>query len=323
MTELTINIPERWGPSWAPLASTEMGDSNPFEDHLPDHLTQEVTPSCPIVVKELPSNEKNQISHLQSFTQEIPPLSTRAIVKMTLLESIPSTAIVLITACFRTSVAEHAVPFMMLVSQISIQILWKVEVKELLLDPNLKNYPMIKLAKKMDPYIKAMLFTTFSYAFLEELIHECGHLIASSLLFTNSHPTIRLHLLGGITYYEDSPLSSVGSKIGFDNSIVLRAASGSIISVIVSLAYLITHHQIKHHHPEISRYLICMIVFTLIHHIWYALSTFYQTSDNPMYSRHDFINLSAHGIHPLISVIAILAVPLTYQIGYELYKLVR
>lgn len=253
--------------------------------------------------------------------QSIPHISTKEIVKKTLLESSISVVILAVNACFITSIAGVVVLSTLLTTQIILQILWRVCSPEVLASPDYDNDKLVQVVKKIHHYICPLLFSVFSYSFLGTLIHEYGHAIASSLLFTNSHPTITLNANGGgLTSYTRSPLSSLGSKIGQSNSIALRSASGCIISVIVALAFMVIGDQIKKRCPEVNRYLSCMATLTIVYHITYALSALYTPVIDPMNTPHDFITLAAYGIHPLVSVVTIVALPLIYTLGHKLYK---
>lgn len=141
------------------------------------------------------------------------------------------------------------------------------------------------------------------------LVHEAGHAFTVHLLYQNARTKIEIFpLKGGVTWYWAGPLSKVGEFFGQKYCHLIFSAAGPAAAIFIATIDLGLSHYFKQEHPELHRYFLCAAISSIAQHILYALSAL--LAKNPR-SEHDFIQLwKLGGIHPLLSVICIVALPI-------------
>lgn len=140
------------------------------------------------------------------------------------------------------------------------------------------------------------------------LVHEAGHAIAAVALYQNARPTIEVFpLTGGVTRFSVGSLTKIGEFFGRKWTSVIVSAAGPAIAIIAASLNLGLSHYYAKENPELHRYFLCMSIASIAQHVLYALSALWEK--NP--SGHDFIKLwKVGGIHPLFSVVGLIALPL-------------
>lgn len=162
------------------------------------------------------------------------------------------------------------------------------------------------------------LITSYDFSILHTLtsnvlIHEAGHAVAALAVYQNPDPKISVFpFTGGETSYQYSPLSSLGKYLGISTSKALVSAAGTGFGVILGAALIGISHSLKKEHPRLSLYLLCSGIMSVAQHVLYALSALWEAS--PI-AGHDFVSLWKYGIHPLISVICIIALPVFIKLA--------
>ncbi len=158
-------------------------------------------------------------------------------------------------------------------------------------------------------YLCPISFTILDTTTRAVLIHEGGHALAASLLYQNARPTIEIFpLKGGVTTYWPRMLSNLGLYFGSKKADLIISAAGPAAGILTATIDLGLAHCVRKKHPELHRYLVCTAAMNIFQHSIYALSAFFET--NP-FSGHDFFHLwKGGGIHPIVSVISMVALPL-------------
>ena len=151
------------------------------------------------------------------------------------------------------------------------------------------------------------------------VIHEGGHYLAASLLFRGSRPRITLNhpFLGGSTAFSTYRLTPLGSLFGNHSSRLIIAAAGVAAELAVSIVEMGIDHFQSGKRPQLCKYLYASAIATITNAALYALSALLNPDPS---SGHDFAQLAAGGIHPLLATAVILAVPYAAKRAMEYYK---
>ena len=166
-------------------------------------------------------------------------------------------------------------------------------------------------------WLSPSLFATAT-SDVHTLIHESGHAMAANLLLVKPTPKIEVFpFVGGVTSYRVIGPSSLGKKIGIDNIQPIVAAAGPAVSLAASSAMLYGGLSLLNSSPEEGRILIVSAMIDFLSHLIYAISTFFASPAN---FSHDFVCLWAAGIHPAVSITAIVALPILIIGGYHFFK---
>ncbi len=171
------------------------------------------------------------------------------------------------------------------------------------------------------PATAAKLIPPLTFGLLYEitantLVHEGGHYAAAISTFANSHPEIVIDgLTGGKTFLNlGRAFTSFGKFLGPANSMILIWAGGALAAMVLATIAIITGLKLREKHPEISKYMLVAGAFSVVQHVVVALSAL---TSNPLGGAgNDFLFLWGYGIHPLISVICLIAIPTIALIGY-------
>lgn len=177
-------------------------------------------------------------------------------------------------------------------------------------------------AHRKDRVYLASFFCPATFALIDYqargiVTHEAGHTLAALALYRNPRPTLTVTpYQGGLTSYFPQHLSTLGQKVGEKAANLIVTGAGAGISLIFSTIALAFSRKYRESHPEASRYLLATAITNIAAHIFYALSAFWTSKKD---LAHDFISLWAGGIHPIVSIIAMVAIPLIVRGGMLLY----
>ncbi len=166
-------------------------------------------------------------------------------------------------------------------------------------------------------YIAPLNFSILDSTTRDLVIHEGGHLVAASLLYKNAQPEIIVRpFQGGATSFWTNGLTKLGQFFGEKGSRLIVAGAGPAAAVLVNSAHIGIAHAIRKTHPNLSRYLKVTAIISLVGHIFYALSALTPKNHMPA---HDFVALRAGGIHPVASIVAMVALPIIVKLGLCAY----
>ncbi len=172
-------------------------------------------------------------------------------------------------------------------------------------------------AQRLENFICPTAFVFSSYLTGPgTLIHEGGHAIASHMVYKNPVPNISVDSGGGKTSFFTNELTSFGNNLGKEGSSMFVSAAGAGIWVLISAGAMFMSHKWRKTHPELSRYLLMTVIISIFHHVVYAISALTASMQD---KSHDFVNLWLGGVHPLVSVICMIAIPLLVKGGMILY----
>lgn len=153
------------------------------------------------------------------------------------------------------------------------------------------------------------------------VIHEGGHALAASALYKNANPKITvMPLQGGVTTFWINGLTKVGKFFGEKGSRLIVAGAGPAAAVLADTIHIGVAHVIRKTHPTLSSYLKITAIISLIGHVMYALSALSIKQQMP---GHDFVALWMGGIHPVASIVAMVALPLIVKLGLCAYDHIR
>lgn len=139
----------------------------------------------------------------------------------------------------------------------------------------------------------------------QALIHESGHAAAATLVYKKPGVSIALMPFSwGCTKYRNG-LNPLGEKMGALAASFFVIASGPSLALLVSSALLTTGLAIKKNLPQFGKYLITWALVDFAGHARYACSGMRGTQ--PM---HDFVRLSRLGLHPIVAIVGMIAVPI-------------
>ncbi len=150
------------------------------------------------------------------------------------------------------------------------------------------------------------------------LIHETGHTMAAFAVYKNPRPLIEIKpFCGGMTEFYKTSLSPFGKKIGPVAATCLVIASGPGFTLLVSAAILIIGFAIKEKYPHFAKYLIAWSLLDFGNHAHYAYTALYTAPSN---LSHDFVHLKIFGLHPVVAMIGIIAIPVIITAGAYLLQ---
>lgn len=181
-----------------------------------------------------------------------------------------------------------------------------------------------KFAARMETavdHICPITFATIDSNTRDLVTHEAGHALATYAVYKNPMPSITIQATqpfsaGGVTRFYPGQLTGFGEKIGRTNASSLVAAAGPAMSLTFSCVNLVVAHKIKDSHPRLSLYFLAAAITSIAQHVLYALSALWMTGGD---LGHDFIRLWAGGVHPIISAITLIAIPLLVKGALLLY----
>jgi hypothetical protein len=167
----------------------------------------------------------------------------------------------------------------------------------------------LQFAHSFLQYLCPISFTILDITTRDVLVHESGHALTAMALYQNARPTIEVFPLeGGVTRYSAGPLTKLGEFFGRKISGVIVSGAGAAFSILFATVNIGLAHHFKQDHPELHRYLLCAAISSIAQHVFYALSALWEKRPS---SGHDFVKLwRVGGIHPVISVICMVALPL-------------
>jgi hypothetical protein len=155
----------------------------------------------------------------------------------------------------------------------------------------------------------------------EVLMHEAGHALAANILIKKPQTQISIFpLQGGQTSYRLGALSKVGEFFGRANTKLIIAAAGPALSILTATVGLGASLALRNSNPELSRYLSTMSIDSIVQHVFYALSALWTSVAQ---KGHDFLQLMAGGIHPIIAAISMIALPIIVRIGFFIYDKIK
>lgn len=165
-------------------------------------------------------------------------------------------------------------------------------------------------------YLAPISFTVLDSTTRDVVIHEAGHAAAAALLYKGAKPqiTIMPHQ-GGMTSFWVNGLTKIGRIFGEKGSRLLIAGAGPAAALLADSIQIGVAHVVRKSHPTLSRYLKITAIFSLIAHTMYAFSAFTATK----IVGHDFAVLWAGGIHPMVSIVSIVGLPIIVKLGLCAY----
>ncbi|MCE5315854.1 MAG: hypothetical protein LLG04_00645 [Parachlamydia sp.] len=185
---------------------------------------------------------------------------------------------------------------------------------------NSLNYRVCKATQTICNYLAPISFSILDSTTRDVVIHEAGHAAAASLLYQNAKPQITVNpLQGGMTSYWVNGLTKTGRFFGEKGSRLIVAGAGPAAAVLADTIQIGVAHVVNKSHPTLSRYLKITAIFSLIGHTFYAFSAFTATK----IVGHDFAVLWAGGINPIVSIIAMVGLPIIVKLGLCAYDHIR
>jgi hypothetical protein len=234
-------------------------------------------------------------------------------------EIAPDTFRELVATCFMTAVtcvfvAEVAIPTLIItaVSSVAGGILVRAFVAVIMRSPQFLNLPKPIQDRYSEalPYINPYFFCLFDLMTRSTLVHEAGHFLAGHILVQNPNSSIEIFpLKGGVTWITKGRATNCGAFLGKTNSDLLLSAAGPFAGTLLALLDLGIAHKIKDTNQDLRKTLIMSAIFNVTNHALYAISALWENTPG-----HDFKKLWKVGnIHPITSVICIIALPLFFQ----------
>jgi hypothetical protein len=201
-----------------------------------------------------------------------------------------------------------------------INLLSKETIKKILGEESRISKPLLKINRTINDYVPTLL-NCFNFHYIHSLVHEYGHYLAIRY-FDTRMATIGLSPLGGgSTQPEDSLFQKIfqnyKNALGFPpiykSSVI---AAGPLFQIIFATSGIAASHFQKSIH-ELSRFLKMTSCLSILHSLEYAYSA---VDASGKYQNGDFAIIHRQlGIHPYISMIGIVALPLLVKSGLVLY----
>ena len=274
---------------------------------------------------------KTQPKLKQTPAQEFKTKLIKEIVKKSLIELAVSLAFTVATCFFVATPIGMATLFICAIAAIAINILLRsigaFSLYNLFL---LKHNNSTSAQEKKQLYNNLYIYQFFApltFSLLVDsqtrslLVHEGGHALATKILVKNPRPHITINPgEGGVTSYRLGALTKIGEFFGRANAKLIIAGAGTALSITTATLGLATSFALRKTNPELSRYLNIMAIDSVAEHVFYALSALWTATTQ---KGHDFIQLMAGGVHPVVSVVAIVALPLIVRIGFLIYDRVK
>jgi hypothetical protein len=164
--------------------------------------------------------------------------------------------------------------------------------------------------------LRAKVFCYFDQYTRDLVTHEMGHAIAFKAFYEGT-PKITIHPFGNgqTTVLNYTGLTKLGKALGDKRCDLISAGAGTGLSLLFALGNIAISHAVRKEHPELSTYLLTMAITSIAIHAMYALSGLYKQN-----ASHDFGAMAAMGVHPLVAAAAIVAIPLIFKLGLEIYS---
>lgn len=173
-------------------------------------------------------------------------------------------------------------------------------------------------------YLEPLVFSSRIDAKTRDLIvHEGGHALAAKILIKN--PSTRITLFPaenrGLTTYRVGALTQIGEFFGRAKSKLIIAAAGPALAVVTATVGFAASLALRKSKPELSRYLKVMSIDSISRHVFIALSALLAATKDQ--KGHDFVQLMAGGVHPIVGAISMIALPLIVRIGFFIYDKIK
>ncbi len=110
----------------------------------------------------------------------------------------------------------------------------------------------------------------------------------------------------GSTTWITGKYTAFGKLLGPLNSRLLIAAAGPLVAICFAAIGIIVALQLGEKYPDLSKSIFFSSNFSIVGHVSYALSAF---AADPKDLAHDFVMLWRCGLHPLVSVMSLIAIP--------------
>lgn len=171
----------------------------------------------------------------------------------------------------------------------------------------------LKMSKIVVEIFCPIVYTQIDTTTRSLLTHEAGHALAALAFYKNANPKISIYpgsiwtpfwTFTGDTSWNgsNSSLTTLGKLVGRNAANLICVAAGTGLAIISSISGLIIARKCEESHPELSRYCLVSSISTIAQHILYALSVFWESHPR---SIHDFMQLWAGGIHPVLAAFTI------------------
>lgn len=170
------------------------------------------------------------------------------------------------------------------------------------------------IALWIEQYAPAFVFSIHDFFTKGVLLHEAGHFLSAKLLFNTRAKIVFYPFEKAVTKHVMRQLTGIGTYFGRKISTAIVCSAGAGLSVITSSIQLIAAHCFKQSRPELARYMQMSALMNIFNHAAYVLSACWESlATKP---GHDFLLLQKiAGISPIVSLIAVIALPLIVQAG--------
>jgi hypothetical protein len=163
-------------------------------------------------------------------------------------------------------------------------------------------------------WLSPTLFHLGSLHNVQVIGHEAGHVLALHALLKNPQPQVRLiPFFGGSTSFRVKEATALGQWIGKDWIMPLVSAAGPLLSLSLSTLGLLFGLSHLKSYPDTSR---CLIVASLVDFLIHTLYAFSALWIDPTNFANDFVALWSVGIHPLVPIFLMVAVPILILKSY-------
>lgn len=166
----------------------------------------------------------------------------------------------------------------------------------------------------IENYAPPLIFSLHDFSTRGLLFHEAGHFFSVKILFDTRAKIVFHPFSQMVTKHSMKRLTGIGNYLGRKVSQAIVFGAGAGLSMIMSSCQLIAAHRFKQSHPELARYLKISAITNIFAHAAYALSACWSSLVKQ--PGHDFLLLQkVAGISPIVSLIAIVALPLIVQVA--------
>lgn len=164
------------------------------------------------------------------------------------------------------------------------------------------------------------MVNTIGLGGLNPWIHELGHGLAAVSLFKNPQVSIKVKPFshGETSYYVSNGLTRLGRLLGKENCILFVTGAGMMASTLVGMLEFAGAYSLKDRFPALSQLMNYHAISQILNDVVYGLTAFVARRPN---LAHDFIRLSqTGGIHPLIPIGLMIALPVIEIVLFELFE---
>jgi hypothetical protein len=174
------------------------------------------------------------------------------------------------------------------------------------------------LFRSFNEWIPSLGFSIFFGMTGNMLIHELGHVVAASTVYSNLTSQIRLTgIFKAAVTWDKSCNTMFGNVIGDLSSRLLVCMAGPLAATFVGTLGLIAGFHLKERFPEFSKYLTLSSLITIACQVLYALTAILAFESD---LGHDFVMLWQVGIHPIVSSLILASFPIIALVAYRLKK---